>query len=232
VTGSATALSLEPDPAGVATVLGGSFGGNGDGIRVRRGTVIVEPDPATSTTKVRVAGNGGTGVLLDSAFLGAALDATLQGLDVSGNGGAGVSATGNPFPASARVRIRASDVHGNGKVALSRGTLAQAAGGVLLPALAASMSLFELSGSRVWSNAGDQVVIFASPTVSTLGVPGCGATSSWIGCAGTGASVANPSSQWLDVYGTLYGGYSGNVRSAGAACTGAEPGFPAAPACE
>jgi hypothetical protein len=224
VTGVARdALRLEPETWGTARVQGGSFGGSGVGIHATRGTMTIDPDPATSAV-VRVAANAGVGVLVDNLHVAAVLDVTLNGLDVSANGGPGIAAGNNAFPAAAKVRIRASDVHGNGKAT------AAADGGILFPVSATSIAIFELSGTRVWSNAGDQVAIAASPTAA-VGLPSasCDATANWIGCAGTNASIANlRSTPTLNVYGTFFSlPVSGDVS--GTSCAGT---FPAAPVCE
>lgn len=232
VTGASdTALDLAPVYWGTVDVVGGSFGGTtaGAGITLRSGTVTVAPDPAAPDVKVRVAGNATNGVLFDASLAGTIFDATLQGLDVAANGASAI-ATYAWLPSAAKVRIRGSDVHGNGRA------LASDLGGIALRVDQGSVALLELSGSRIWSNAGAQVAL--APRLSPLAVgvaPGsCGAASNWIGCTGTGVAVSNlGSSGAVQVYGTFLDGPLGpNVSYSGPVCTGAEVGFPPAPACE
>lgn len=227
VTGADTGLSLEPDPTGLATVLGGIFSGNRDGIRLRRGTMTIDADPATSTTKVRVEGNSGRGVVLDYNSAASVFDATLRLLDIDGNGREGIAWEANSLPSAAKLRFRSCTIHGNFKTATG-----DTAGGVSLPAEATSISLLELTGSSIWSNGGAQLSLFASPTVAAFGTDACGADANWIGGCGEAISISNPSATWLDVYGTYFSTLNGNVRRAAGSLSCVRTDFPSPPTCE
>jgi hypothetical protein len=243
VTGVAgPALSVEAS-AGVVQVVGGTYGGSEIGIWLRGGRTSVSPN---GSARVSVAGNAWAGIAMSGGSngglfgAGVAPAASIDGVDVAGNGGLGIIVSGLD-PAGWSVALTRCDVSGNGRTRAF--TIAQRqAGGVLISLGAVPATLSGFAGNRLWSNAGDQLVI-ESDSNSQIGPSQCGPGTNVFACmapgawgvrgVGTGTVYAN-NNRWPVLAGQAILDYIGGTVSLSGStpCYGPPAsGEPAIPAC-
>jgi hypothetical protein len=240
VTGAAgPALCVEAG-AGAVRVAGGSYTASEIGVSLRGGSTELTPDGASS---VSVSGNAWLGILVGGGVAapapvvsvpGAALDRVV----VSGNGGVGV-VIARLVEASSRVQLRRCDVSANGRARVvtrgPSGNERQVGGGLIA---VEDLAIIGFAGNRLWSNAGDQLVI-DSYAYWQFGPSSCGADTNVFACVSPG-----PAQYALRMAGSgyvmaWYCRWPGSPQTdyvppgveAKSVCTGATPQEPAMPAC-
>jgi len=169
-------------------VVGGSFSGSEVGMWLRGGRTTVSPD---GTSRVRVSGNAGLGIVIGGGADLMAPHATvpqavIDRADVTLNGGLGVLVS-RLAEAGSSVTLTRCDVSGNGRMRpfMSGGGDPRQVGGVVL-SLGSQATLAAFAGNRLWSNAGDQLVI-ESDANWVIGPSACGADTNQFTCVSLGA---------------------------------------------
>jgi hypothetical protein len=234
------ALSVEPG-AGAVQVAGGSYSASEIGVWLRGGSTELTPDGVSS---VIVSGNAWLGVLVGGgvaapAALASVPLATLDHVVVSGNGAVGVVVS-RLVEASSLVQLRACDVSANGRArVLTSGATGneRQVGGVLVAVQ--TPATLEYDGNRLWSNAGDQLVIDSNSSWQ-FGPTSCGADSSLFACViagqqyalrkvGASGTVVTTFFRWPGSPEAAY--VSSGVSAPAKVCTGATLDEPKMPAC-